>query len=305
LATAQRELEAEDLAAAALVVKEPEDVDGTSAGESSLALARVKVSGHMQVVKTRVETALQESQEKWEELKNKIAKDFSDGLAQHLNEAQNDLKQALDEASHKANTFVQTLAAAEVSIGKCTSLQEMQTKRKIVDTELKEFQSKQLSKFNRGFAALVRAMNTVKRKSDLACLASKVVVGPEAPPALFAIGKALIGMGVINQSSSSFEAKCGVRAALVAAGGGDPCGLIGSMAKTKKAMKDIRKHLQTNKTASVPVVDPPSTKRITKELKKIFDPCLFSTLALPEEEWSRKIYQPSYFGFSQGTHPST
>ena len=301
LASAQRELEAEDLAAAALVTKGAAGDANVAADEGSVALHRVKISGSFQVVKTKIETCLQETQDKWEELKKKIAKDFADGLASNLNTAQTELKNNFDDVGSKAGTLLDDLSAAEVFVGKSSVLADMQDQKKGIDNKLKEFQSKCLAKFNRAVASLNKVMVSVRRKENLVSLASKVVKTSEAPPPLFAVGKALIGLGEINKSNSSFEAKCGVRSAVVAAGAGDPCDAICSMAKTKRALKDVSKHLQSNKTGSSPVTDQPTVKRIMKELKRSFDPCLFSTLALPaDQEWTHKIYGPTFFGFAKG-----
>ena len=35
-------------------------------------------------------------------------------------------------------------------------------------------------------------------------------------------------------------------------------------------------------------------------MKKAFDPILFSKLALPDAEWTSKVYQPTFMGYNQG-----
>ena len=130
----------------------------------------------------------------------------------------------------------------------------------------------------------------MKRKLSMAHKASGASV-KEPPPPAHAVAIALIAGGELNKTSSSFEAKCGVRAAVVPpADSKDPGEAIEKLAKSRKAFRDMLAHLKVNRHGITPVTDQTFHRRLEKELKAGFDPCLFAKLALPEEDWAKRVY---------------
>ena len=303
IATAEKELDAEDLARAALMSKEPapDSEDAVAATASTNALLRVKTQGHISVLKTRVESSCQEAADKWEWVITTIATDFKENLAESLNTARDNLKSLFDDAMKAGELVRSSLGQLEARLLKEDTKEQLVATREEADNNMKDFTSQKMTKFNRSSAKLKRLVTQLKRRSDKAAVA-KTAVKPtlETPPPLFEVSKALLAQGM-TVSSSSFEAKCGLRAALIAPSQGDPGDTIRGWPKGKASIKRLEQHLKSNMHGLDPINDNPTIKRVLKELGKSFDKMLFSKLCLPEDQdWTRKVYDPWFYGMNKG-----
>jgi hypothetical protein len=298
----QKEYEADDTAAAAvaMTVLQPSAGSAAKGPSTSAALARVQNMAHVAIVKQKVGEVSAGCTTTFNEIEAKVKEDFHGGLSDGLNAALNDVRTKLTDVKDGCEAAATKLLQASADIDRATQVEFMRINKAEADQIMKTEVRPPQKVFCLAASALKRTMNAILRKKVLASGAGASVVALSvATIPLAAVGQALIEAGAISQTSSFLEAKMGLRAAVVAPGLGDPATLIAATAKAKKAHKDILNHLKTSKFGIVPVLDTPSIKRIVKELKKAFDPCLFAQLVLPDQDWAPKVYSPQYFGASE------
>jgi hypothetical protein len=188
------------------------------------------------------------------------------------------------------NKIIQHLMAYSTS-------EDIKRDKGIADNIMKAFNKGKYKDYKKNLAQFRKVLNGCDRTAKLATGAeANVNHVPSAPP-IVVIANAIVEQGLVNLGTSLFEAKCGVRAALVAPiPGSDPMTEILRMPRTKRSLKDLSLHLRTNKSGNTIIADPPTLKRVVKELKKGFDASLFATLTLPSQDWSAGVYNPQYFG---------
>ena len=294
-----RDLDAEDLSRAALLVAGgagAKDDSADSSSSKSVALLRVGMQGSLQMQKAKLEEAMTVASEKFQAMEKQINDDFSGDMLANLSTAKGDTEKIFDALARAARTAVEKLQKVEIALGKAVSVSELNVCKTNADTESKSFFKHGLTPFNRSFAGLRKAVDLLRRKLSMSHKASGVSV-KEPPPPAHAVSVALIAGGELNKTSSSFEAKCGVRAAIVPPQTGtDPAAAIERLAKSKKAFREMAAHLKSNRHGITPVADQTFQKKLEKELKAGFDGCLFAKMTLPDEDWAKRIYCMTFMG---------
>lgn len=277
----------------------PTAADG-AIGTANIPLVRVRHIGSLQVLKTRLEEFMCEANEKYQLLAKAVDAEEGD-IKSNLQSALVEVSKVWDNVCAKGRTTLEDFAKMEAKLGRLTSKAEMDGVKSEADAALKRFSKTDLTPFNRAARNFKKSVDEMKRKKSMAGKSSSRVAVAEAPPPAHAVAISLLGLGELNRCSSSFEAKSGLRAAVLSpADDEDPASAIVSWAKSKKAFKDITTHLKANKNGNQIVSDAAFEKKLIKELKKGFDPALFSKCALPDEDWSKKVFSPYFMGYNKG-----
>ena len=176
--------------------------------------------------------------------------------------------------------------------------------KKSADCAVKTFNiSPERKSFTQTLSSFKKTMQKIERERKLSTDRSGTTTVLQSIPPLVTITLNILrSKGETNLSTSAFEAKAGNRAAVVTPSAGrDPASTFTTVAKMKKLLKDISIHLKTNTSANSSLPDQPTKNKVLKELKHAFEPSLFATLVVPNDEgWAQKIFMPQLWGATGG-----
>jgi hypothetical protein len=231
-----------------------------------------------------------------------VAKLFAAGnLSAVVNEAKTEFANKMTEAVAQLSDAEDSVASILRSMAGWQQVEDLSREKREADDVFKGLSKGPCKEYRLCFTQFNKVLKSIDRDKTLADAAAANVEQPVVVPPLYAIMYALAAEGNINVSASFFEAKSGLRGALVAPlAGTDAIQEIEKFAKTKKAMRDLASHLKSNKTGVLPMTDVPAKRKLLKELRKSFDVSLFSQLVLPQQEWTPLVYDPQYFASTVG-----
>ena len=304
----ERETDAEDLlaanAAVAARVEAGEVVEADKTSSVSPTLELVKVTAHITVQTSKLETFMSGINDTMEEFREKIDTFFKDGLGETLNKALAELTTAKEDLVKAAKELKDYFQSQTLEVSKMTSVATMRGLRTATDKTAKEFSTGPQKKFLAVKNSFNRAMTSALKQMKIAQdSSSKRVKPPASLPPLHAVCRAYVDMNPEghNKSTSLFEAKAGLRGAIVAPTNWESIELVKNLAKSKKAKKDLDNHLKVAKEGYQPILpDVPHIRKIIKELHKCFDASMFSKVVLPSADWADKVYAPAYVGAQEG-----
>ena len=304
----EHQLHLQDLADATAYNENKSEVDSD---KGSCAMANLKATSKISEAKLKVQDVMKEKLDKLVELKKLVANIFSedgivgtavagvrDELEEHkvlASEYWNGLIQQLDAlpAQLEGNVSIAVAKKAvldsgaiakQATLGACKTLS---TKMNILARHIREKEMAQKTA-----AALAKAADGANRQVEQPKVA--------APP-IAAVLKEIIEQGqAATPSTSAFEAKGGIRAAVVQLSSPGSVPAFEVLPVTKKASKDIRVHLRSETRGMITVPAGPNEKKIAKFCKLNFDQCLLTKLALPEASWAHQVYAFQYYGFLEG-----
>ena len=293
-----KQFEADDMMLATLVPT-PTGVD-VQACHKNIVLERVKNSGHMRVIKTKVHELQVTAISDHEKATAKVARLFEDeGISSGVNHAKNELKAKLDAVCEACASAEADLAEKLLMDPTQLGFVELNLQRKQADDIIKAITKTSLKIYHHALKAFVKVIEGIVREQKMAESAADEVAEPLHLPPLVAILTGLAAAGDEGVGTSYFEAKMGLKPALVAAEkDADPSSIITKLAKTKKAQKDLFTHLKTVPAGVQPILDDPTRRKVKKKLMKGFDSSLFSQLTLPQVDWASKVYTPEFYGLS-------
>jgi hypothetical protein len=294
-------LESDDLTDAKLVAEGvATEVPGSADAPASVNLERVRILAANRATQMKVTQLTEQVGVDVKALLDKCTSLFKGGISDSINKAKNEfhvLANGVYEEAESAKKELTTIAIAMEKYVTITELRRDRTEGDEIYKALQKGKMKQLRALTTSFKKILTAQERVETMQNVA--ANAVVAPLELAPPIFTMLTVLMEKGHVNGSVSFYEAKAGVRAALLApATGKDPMCLVSSMPSVKKKWKDLVTHLRTNKSGQSPAFDGTTIKKVVKALKGAFDPSLFSTLPVGTQEWAPLVYSPVMFGYA-------
>ena len=269
----------------------------------NIALERVRVTGAVSLVKTKIAEMKIKLTSDHNATVEVVAKMFAEGFSFFANDNEAKIDFAI-----KMNAAVTQLSDAEDIVASILAdmagshlVEDLCREKTDADHVLKGLSKGPCKKYRLSFTQFNKVLKSIDRDKTLADAAAANVEQPLVVPPFDAIMYALAAEGNINVSASFFEAKSGLRGALVAPlAGTHAIQVIEKFVNTKKAMRDLASHLKSNQTRVLPITDVPAKRKLLKELRKSFDVSLFSQLVLPQQDWTPLVYDPQYFASTVG-----
>ena len=300
-ATVKASLEATDLMMATMVAPSIESsAVASDSNKSMVALEKVKLSGLINTSMEKIAINYAKVDAKYAEvcqslvgLKVGLSGDAVKELEESLQKHRGDAKVHFAKREEEGKMLQESLGAVSTSA-------EIISKRK----DFAEFSKLILGGDSKLFFSKCASATRFVEKSQRVSASAAAADGP-------GVGKQVLSAGYIKVAvirdemengshnlCSLFESKAGLRAATVLPlQGTDPVGIITAIPATKKSVKDMRLYLQANAWGIFAVTDAKRKAKLMKELKKAYDPAVFSTLPLPSgTDWPEKVYALELFG---------
>ena len=258
-----------------------------------LAIMRVKFIGNVNVTIEKLNKAMTDAEDDLQSTEQTIEREFTDDVLENLQTALDATKDKKANWLRVVENCIKKCNRTITEMNKCTSHDELKEMKKIIDHDVGSIGKGVGKEFTLSKAALIRAVNNAKRKNNIKA-GAKAATGAkpaESLPPLVEVSKALwLKMHGKLTNGSVFEAKAGIKASKVTSEN-YPGSTITSIAKVKKACRDLAGHLKTNNTGVVPVQDLPLQRKLLKTLKDAFDANLFATVSLPANaDWAAKVF---------------
>ena len=221
-AALEREAQAEDLlaanAAAAARGETEAEAECNNAQGSQLPLARVRINGYVNLQKEKLKTYLDSATKNVKELQDSVASECPEGLGESLNMALAQLVTKKEDVDKEVAALITFMDSQMAAINSMTTCNEVKQAKNTTDKKMKDFGSGTQKEFNKARAAFQKTLKGVSRRQKVAAVDKKDQVAiPSAKAVLFGVVEALFRQeGSINHSVSFFEAKGGLRGAVVA-----------------------------------------------------------------------------------------
>ena len=288
------EVDNEDLMRAA-VAPTKENVESSSSGKNKdLSLERLKAVGLANVTIARLRSLPDTVEKEYSAVIERAVKVFTSGDSS-IEAAKTDLLQVRKECKQFIDTTIARLLEVVKDLEGCVTCGAVDAKKKEVGQLWKSVNAKgsALKVMNAKVLQFNKTITKIERGKTLAAPGETASVVVKTPP-LFSVVKALFGgetgltFGPMN---SIFEAKGGVKpASLSPSEGSDPVGSVKTLAKAKKALRELAKHLRDHTSGTSPVSDFQFAKKLRKTLDKCFDPNCFTQVALQKEAaWASQV----------------
>jgi hypothetical protein len=269
--------------------------------KSNVNLERVKVHSSFEVAAVKLDDIITSCSAQFDAVAYQCTVLFQDGISDALNSAKNELLQSRQDVKEFVGVEKGILAglAQQVAGSGADDLKALKAR---CDVIMKGVVGK--TSFYKNFCRDLRlfkaTLDAVSRKKKMDLGANANATARPGPPPLYTICMTIAPEEKcnLNTSTSVFEAKLGLKPALLApAVGTDPFTELMKNAKSKKLNKDITTHLKAHSSGTLLVSDTTHGKFMTKQLKKAFDATLFTQMPMPPDaEWMPQVYGHYLFG---------
>ena len=269
----------------------------------NVTMEKIRSAGKCLEMRTRLEEALGDAKSSFEDTRSKVETLLASKNVESMQEELTNAKTQLGEKHDEARKYLEGLEQAVRGLeqeckGPEPDIQDirarlLETGRAMTKGAMQEF-SRHTLQVTRVVLGVERDLKMAKDRGDSAGAEEK------SRHPLHQILHQLVE-GVEQPMGSVFEAKGGLRAALVAPlKDKDPARDIANKTYVKKGMKEMEAHMKaTGATWCVwKLKEGPKKKQIIKDLEKGLDAQLRTKLLLPKCEWADAVFDP-HFGAVQ------
>ena len=227
----------------------------------------------------------------------------ADGMEKEATEFKADVGVKATAANNYLDSIKQRLETFTAMIEECNTEGAVNAVKQQIHTVAITINQGDLRTFNAAMSSLGRAKAAAGRKNAASRRreAAASAVHQRVAPPLWTIMqvKGNNENASIGLSPSLFEAKAGHRPCVLNGGvvnGKDSQTLLSSLPFSKSCLKDCRKAIA--KGVEFTFRDggnAPGCKKLIREMRKFWDPQIFTTLPTPESEWALKLWMPQFF----------
>ena len=276
------------------------------AGKKSLALEKVRISADSGMAKATCEELQKKVKAESEQVELEIDTAIVDHAfsADSIKDLKEELRTTQTELTGLLQSKLESMAALSSRIQNASTfvmLYAAHAEVKLISQSATK--SKQLTAFARGVREVRGLMKDFIRKKGVAgqseAAAEQILRAHPVHQALHQIVNGTDG-NAINCANSIFEAKAGVRAAVLTCQRGDPSGSISKNAFVKRAKKELATLLK-NEDWGVSLIMPADQKKIVKAFRPCYDEGIFAERKIPSSlDWCEKVYCKQFFSLRAG-----
>ena len=292
-----RELEADDLTQAKLVVAESKAVKTPQ--KLNLAVERVKTGASIDIDIHKFEEQKKEAQHSFDMATERAEKLLAAGVIdESITQAKLELSRHHHEVREQYTIIIQMLGEEKGKLGSITTAEVMvQAKRDTAEMS-KRVKKAGAADFKKSMAVFRKLIDSLERNSKMQKQQVEEKASVPAVP-LFTIVTTMFSEARDNVTCSIFEVKSGLRVGIFTPHiNTDPGREILKMPRSKSLVKTMTNHLKQKPSVTIRLA-PGYQKKVKKQILKGYDGLLFQTLPLPEQDWAALVFELQFFGYGE------